>query len=669
MFPQCTWAAMRLASMKRMNILCINLLVILAFAEPSCAFYRLWGYTDLQNNPPDPATLKSQAISLNRNARADLKALCHNFPDPHGTELGILRVAAFMNHGTNPLQAIGLWQEKDFNCGKAAPKLIIYLKPGFEVQAIDLRPFGGEWVYTNWKQIVPGTTDWITYVQPELSGNQNQGAGFVKRLTRDAEDHSIVTNAETIWDKEAPKTAWETDRKTSELARETAKKYFDNFFKTELKWIQDIDKTKPLAEERRKELQDALDVGKQDLQAQLQIYETKRNRNPRPTQNAQPQSSTRNQMSSIGPGSQPQAGQPYQVPFWGYQDPQTFRQQNPSARLGFGNMMVEDDTIQVKKLEDVPNVKQDDDSSIEEIIKKEEAVLQPNDERGGDTFGGQESEGMTLTMQDPMFGNLRQPFRPLILTPPPTSNMMNPIQLNIQNRILSNTNTDNLGGRSDPVQTSRQLQDLILSSSLGQQYQRMLQFQPILPSDWYRRTQAIHPFGSMGNIVPTNPKRLEQLGAPVLQPPYSDLPSLNTKRPLPQTNEPVFERGEEEQVIDSRKRFFSTNNRQNPAIVLNTPETKQDTLGQEPTGREFIQDFLRRVQDVDAKRMRIAVMRQQSDRDEAARRLRPNPGLSLAPESLSSPLPSQEDGGNPNIPLFQERFSENSGSPGNRPGY
>ncbi|KAK6355506.1 hypothetical protein TWF696_004605 [Orbilia brochopaga] len=660
---------MRFTSMQRTDMFRTYLLTILiSFIEQSHAFYRLWGYTDLQGNPPSTASLRAQAISLNRSSRPDLKALCHSFPDPVTTELNILRVAAFMNHGSNPLQAIGFWQEPDFNCGKAAPELVIYLKPGPEVQSIDLRAFGGEAVYTNWKQLLPFTAEWIKYVAPELLGDKKRGEGFVKRLARNAVDHRVVENTNTVWDTQAPKTAWETDRRPEKLAREAAKNFFENFFKTEMKWINDNSGTAPLSQEAQQRLQEDLDGLRQALQYRLQLWAAKHGRPSQPVnRNVQSQNPWSIQTSNAGLGTLPQV-QPYQAPFWPYF--QGAVGENPNAGLAFGNINIGnggDDIIEVKKAEDIPEIKNDIDSSIEEIVKEEfipqakeeqakeeQAKEEQTKQEAEDAILGEPEPGeMPLTVQDPFFGNARQNFQPLILTPPPTGGMMNlqPGRLNVYNPS----------------------QNIVPAPIPDQQFERLTRLQPIVPADWYLRNRVNSPFGNLGTNARLNSlqRGTPYYGLPVNIPALdtTNIPSLNTKRPLQEISNRVFEREEEEAIIDSRKRYFTDNDRNNPIVIPTTPEEQeQETIRPNvpDVGQLYIQDLLRRIQDVDTRRAERTALRRElnglrpTNPGVGPRRRRGRPAdLTGILESFRTDLlPIPADGESPDIPFLRDPSDE-----------
>ncbi|KAF3928788.1 hypothetical protein ABW21_db0205740 [Orbilia brochopaga] len=642
---------MRFTSMKWTDIPRSYLLIALvSFVEPSYAFYRLWGYTDLQGNPLTLASLKAQALGLNRNSRSDLKALCHSFPDPRpGTELGILRVAAFMNHGSNPVQAVGFWQEPDFNCGKAAPQVILYLKPGFEAQAVDLRPFGAESVYTNWKQILPTTAEWIRYVAPELIGDRNLGGGFVKILDRNAEDHSVVEGSKIVWDTQVEETAWETSKRPGELARESAKNFFENFFKTEMVWIQS--NTTPLSQEDQQKLQLELDAFRQALQERLQLWEAKRARNNQASnQNTRLQNPGIIQMSNFALSTLPRI-EPY--PLFGapYYQQGILDGQLPGVGLGFGNINFGngEDTIEVKKIEDIPNTKQEYDRSIEEIIKEETAIPQTKEEAEDIILGGPAPEGIPLTIQDPQLGTGRRTFQPLILTAPPTDNMMtSPF------------------GRAFQSSNYNPLQNMMLAAPPDQQlYQRLSQLQPIVPSVNIPRIQVEGQIVNAGTNLGVNPLQGQApyYGVPFLQPPYANQASLNTKRPLPGIEEPVFEQGEEEAIIDSRKRYFTNTDSNNPIVVDSSTEPQRNIRPDLNENQMYIQDLFRRIDQVEAMRAGRTALRRQL----TGQKSRTQPRTSALERALESyrrtPAPIPADGESPDIPMLRDLSSDEQVSP------
>ncbi|KAK6515821.1 hypothetical protein TWF281_004413 [Arthrobotrys megalospora] len=237
---------------------------------PCQAFYRLWGYTDIRKNLADNKLLKAQSSLLTRGSRIDQKPLCHSFPDPTGTELGIIRVVGLMSHPDlgNPIQAMGLWEERDFNCGNVPPRLIIYLQPGQEAQIIDLRQFGGEWVYSNWKQIMPGDRYWDEFIAPELRNGRDLGNGFVKKLIRKADDHKVVENTDILWDTQVPDKAWIIDKRAALLRRDASKSGFESRFKMELEALLEEEEKDPLGEAQVEELTAQLKSMKQALDEQ-----------------------------------------------------------------------------------------------------------------------------------------------------------------------------------------------------------------------------------------------------------------------------------------------------------------------------------------------------------------------------------------------------------------
>ncbi|KAK6342445.1 hypothetical protein TWF718_007846 [Orbilia javanica] len=240
------------------------------FIVPCHAFYRLWGYSDLRRNLENSRHFKAQSSLLTRGGKTGQKPLCHSFPDPSDTSLGVIRVVGVMNHPdlANPIQALGLWEEKDFNCGSFLPRLVIYFQPGQETQIIDLRQFGGEWVYTNWKQIIPGDEYWNAFVAPELTEEKKLGNGFVKKLTRVDNDHNFAVRADTVWDTQAPENSWIIDKRPGILSRDASKTGFESRFKLELGTLLEEEKSRPLGEEETRQLAVELTIMKQALAEQ-----------------------------------------------------------------------------------------------------------------------------------------------------------------------------------------------------------------------------------------------------------------------------------------------------------------------------------------------------------------------------------------------------------------
>ncbi|KAF3111847.1 hypothetical protein TWF706_011577 [Orbilia oligospora] len=244
---------------------------LLTLTIPCHAFYRLWGYSDLRRNLENTRLFKAQSSLLTRGSKQNQKPLCHSFPDPSDTPLGVIRVVGIMNHPdlANPIQALGLWEEKDFNCGPFLPRLVIYFQPGQETQIIDLRPFGGEWVYSNWKQIVPGDQYWNSFIAPELTtGEEKPGTGFVKKIKRKEDDHNFAEGANTVWNTQVSETSWIIDKRPALLQRDASKSGFESRFKTELTTLLEQEIAEPLSEEEALELAVELTIMEQALAEQ-----------------------------------------------------------------------------------------------------------------------------------------------------------------------------------------------------------------------------------------------------------------------------------------------------------------------------------------------------------------------------------------------------------------
>ncbi|KAK6331422.1 hypothetical protein TWF730_004503 [Orbilia blumenaviensis] len=237
---------------------------------PCHAFYRLWGYTDLRRNLENDRLFKAQSSLLTRGGKANQKPLCQPFPDPSDSNLGVIRVVGVMNHPglANPIQALGLWEEKNFNCGSFLPRLVIYFQPGQETQIIDLRSFGGEWVYSNWKQIVPDDQYWKEFIAPELTEENKSGNGFVKKITRKNGDHNFAEDVDIVWDTQRPENSWIIDKRPALLARDASKSGFESRFKTELQTLLEQDKTQPLGDDEARALAVELTIMRQALMEQ-----------------------------------------------------------------------------------------------------------------------------------------------------------------------------------------------------------------------------------------------------------------------------------------------------------------------------------------------------------------------------------------------------------------
>ncbi|KAK6503761.1 hypothetical protein TWF481_008767 [Arthrobotrys musiformis] len=232
------------------NIRSLCILTAWFLLTPCHAFYRLWGYSDLRRNLENNKLFKAQSSLLTRGGQTNQKPLCHSFPDPGDTELSVLRVVGVMNHPSlaNPIQALGLWEEKGFNCEPFLPRLVIYFQPGHETQIIDLRPFGGEWVYSNWKQIIPGDRHWNAFIEPELTGEKKLGDGFVKKITRKESDHNFAEGTNIVWDTQAPDNSWIIDKRPGILQRDASKTGFESRFKLELGTLLLQEESEPLGE-------------------------------------------------------------------------------------------------------------------------------------------------------------------------------------------------------------------------------------------------------------------------------------------------------------------------------------------------------------------------------------------------------------------------------------
>ncbi|EGX44883.1 hypothetical protein AOL_s00176g54 [Orbilia oligospora ATCC 24927] len=250
---------------------CLITTWLLTLTIPCHAFYRLWGYSDLRRNLENTRLFKAQSSLLTRGSKQNQKPLCHSFPDPSDTPLGVIRVVGIMNHPdlANPIQAMGLWEEKDFNCGPFLPRLVIYFQPGQETQIIDLRPFGGEWVYSNWKQIVPGDQYWNSFIAPELTtGKERPGSGFVKKIKRKEDDHNFAEGASTVWNTQVPEDSWIIDKRPALLQRDASKSGFESRFKTELTTLLVQEIAYPLSDKKALELAVGLTIMKQALAEQ-----------------------------------------------------------------------------------------------------------------------------------------------------------------------------------------------------------------------------------------------------------------------------------------------------------------------------------------------------------------------------------------------------------------
>ncbi|EPS38472.1 hypothetical protein H072_7769 [Dactylellina haptotyla CBS 200.50] len=252
---------------------CFSVLLVTVLVSPCSGFYRLWGYSDLTQNLKEPALLKAQPTLLTRGGKKHSKSLCQSFPDPSFSQLSILRVVGVMNHpaATNPVQAIGFWQEESFSCWKSPPAAVIYFQPdpkGDRAQIVDLRPFRAEQVYSNWKQILPGDWVWDTYIQPELDKQSTRGRGFVKRITRDPNNLNAILAERTVWDTDVPVSAWTIDTRPSVLTTSPSKNGFERIFKDILELLEADDKINPLSPDMVRRLRAELKVMKAALMRQ-----------------------------------------------------------------------------------------------------------------------------------------------------------------------------------------------------------------------------------------------------------------------------------------------------------------------------------------------------------------------------------------------------------------
>ncbi|KAF3927899.1 hypothetical protein ABW20_dc0106232 [Dactylellina cionopaga] len=609
--------------------------VITLFNLPCHAFYRLWGYNDLARNLADPSLFKAKSSILTRGGRIHQRSLCESFPDPEHSPLGILRVAGFMSHPqlNNPIQAIGFWREPDFNCGSVPPAVIIYLQPGTTTQIIDLRAFGVESVYSNWRQLIPQDAYWREFIEPELAQNGALGQGFVMKINRNTEDHNLIQSKDIVWNTQGPPAAWILDNRAAILGRDASKTGFESRFKNELQTWEQKDITDPLPPEETQRLNAELAAMKEAMVRQHSLWDVNINRAGK---GLEPSKQYEGPID-VGTGADMNLMRGYVMPF-GF--PQNFA--NLKGLLGSaednlisgqfndqqnGNIDTkkEEGGIQVKKADEITaRVEQDGDDSVIEVIKTEN-----NEEDGGDNI--------QLTKAEDTIANVKQDDSDSVIEVIETENTQREEVGEAQK-----TEQPNLGNRnsltiSDPIfnyfQPFNPMADTLLSNEATGITNNDLPVGNILDRWplWYRRMMMqqqqqmqIPPtssgsHGYLQNTVFGYPSYGQSLNYPAnllmeymqpadhdvaeiprihsqekpnllpIEPSTNEDVTLNNKRPLPAMSE-VFE---DVVATNLRKGHFPNKSPTNPSWKEVAQKTKE-TDSEYKENQKWVQDLVQR---------------------------------------------------------------------------
>ncbi|KAK6518664.1 hypothetical protein TWF506_005801 [Arthrobotrys conoides] len=591
----------------------ILLLTTCFLFPPTHAFYRLWGYTDLRRNLENERLFKAQSSLLTRGGKQNQIPLCHSFPEPSDTLLGVIRVVGIMNHPdlANPIQALGLWEEKDFNCAPFLPRLVVYFQPGQETQIIDLRPFGGEWVYSNWRQIVPGDQYWNAFVAPEIARGDKPGTGFVKKLTRVEGNHNFAERIDTVWNTQVPENSWIIDKRPAILQRDASKSGFESRFKTELGTLLQQEQVEPLSDEKALELAVELSVMKQALREQYgkwQLSKLERQMEGRPQKEV-----NHDQFKKTIKTGTPVYLDPFMI--WGQ------GQVEQQEQIGQQGRVEQQEQIGDEVAESPIEVKQEVGININrQGIKKEEVKEEEEEPADTNTISSNLQTFINpndLRYQDPTLAmqayinNLRtaqlhqpNPLAPLIQNYNPLANIRIPEPIAYANQNLNSQWTSSFEEMITMKQQELIQKELLRERENLEQYISNSGFLPIRP-----RLTPNQQVGYIPILEPELESESYRLSAPVTRlDEYKGMknnPLINSNRILPPASE-ILQRIEAQQL---RKQLAPNDNLQQPTwsqFQDRREETKEQEQRPNPNQLQgvqaYIRDFLDRNTKVDKRK-------------------------------------------------------------------